>query len=94
MARRHLTPGYDRPPYDIRLWGSALTLQDLLDVLSNAGAEADSGFVAELAGIQADPLAPLTQPGMVAATNGCRVLWLVAAAPMPICSVAVRPAGA
>ncbi|MEU8804447.1 barstar family protein [Spirillospora sp. NPDC048819] len=37
VARRHLIPGYDRPSYDIRLWHPTITMQDLLDVLSDAG---------------------------------------------------------
>ncbi len=41
VARRHLVPGYDRPPYDIRHWGPRVTLQDLLDDLTDAGITVD-----------------------------------------------------
>jgi len=41
VAHRHLIPGYDRPPYDIRLWRPAVTLRDILDVLTDAGITVD-----------------------------------------------------
>ncbi|WP_204016947.1 barstar family protein, partial [Sphaerimonospora thailandensis] len=41
VARRHLVLGYDRPAYDQRSWGPAITLQDLLDIFTDRGAEVD-----------------------------------------------------
>ncbi|MEN3537649.1 barstar family protein [Microbispora sp. ZYX-F-249] len=37
VARDHLVPGYDRPPYDLRSWGPAVTMDDLLGMFARAG---------------------------------------------------------
>ncbi|MEU7693306.1 barstar family protein [Microbispora hainanensis] len=34
VARRHLVPGYDRPEYDLRSWGPAVTLDELLGMFA------------------------------------------------------------
>ncbi|MBG0825931.1 barstar family protein [Planomonospora sp. ID91781] len=41
VARRHLVPGYDRPAYTQRTWGPAITLQDLLAILTEGRVDVD-----------------------------------------------------
>ncbi|WP_235030584.1 barstar family protein [Nonomuraea solani] len=41
VARRHLVPGYDRSPYDLRKWGEAVTLEYLLGMFAASGVQVD-----------------------------------------------------
>ncbi|UBU19107.1 barstar family protein [Nonomuraea gerenzanensis] len=41
VARRHLVPGFDRPPYDLRCWGAATTMEELLGTLADSRVEVE-----------------------------------------------------
>ncbi|GIH97745.1 barstar family protein [Planobispora siamensis] len=41
VARRHLVPGYNRPAYTQRTWGSAIDLHYLLDIFAESSVDVD-----------------------------------------------------